>query len=83
MAFALAKYLLIDSKGVEKPLDLDDLGSHKAIKGELRTFIETEELGRAAKGEPPHIRIMRQLELIALQKLRQSLSIEEFELLTG
>ena len=61
---ALAKYLIIDSKGVEKPLDLDDLGSHEAIKGELRTFIETEELGRVAKGEPPHIRIMRQLELI-------------------
>ncbi len=60
----LAKYLIIDSKGVEKPLDLDDLDSHDAIKGELRTFIETEELGRAAKGEPPHIRIMRQLELI-------------------
>lgn len=60
----MAKYLIIDSKGVEKPLDLDDLDSHVAVKGELRTFIETEELGRAAKGEPPHIRIMRQLELI-------------------
>ncbi|MFX1510143.1 MAG: threonine--tRNA ligase [Promethearchaeota archaeon] len=60
----MAKYLIIDSKGVEKPLDLDDLDSQVAVKGELRTFIETEELGRAAKGEPPHIRIMRQLELI-------------------
>ncbi len=60
----MAKYLLIDSKGVEKPLDLDNLDSHEAIHGELRTFIETEELGRPAKGEPPHIRIMRQLELI-------------------
>jgi threonyl-tRNA synthetase len=64
MALALAKYLIIDSKGAEKSLDLDDLDSHEAIKGELRTFIETEELGRAAKGEPPHIRIMRQLEMI-------------------
>jgi threonyl-tRNA synthetase len=60
----LAKYLIIDSKGVEKSLDLTDLDSHEAIKGEFRTFIETEELGRGAKGEPPHIRIMRQLELI-------------------
>lgn len=60
----MAKYLLIDSKGAEKPLDVDDLDSHEAIQGELRTFIETEELGRPAKGEPPHIRIMRQLELI-------------------
>ncbi len=60
----MAKYLIIDSKGVEKSLDIDDLNSYEAIKGELRTFIETEELGRAAKGEPPHIRIMRQLELI-------------------
>lgn len=64
MALALAKYLLIDAEGVEKSLDLDDLDSYEAIKGELRTFIETEELGRAAKGEPPHIRLMRQLELI-------------------
>jgi threonyl-tRNA synthetase len=64
VALALTKYLLIDSKGKEEPLDLDDIGSHKAIKGELRTFIETEELGRKAKGEPPHIRVMRQLELI-------------------
>ncbi len=60
----MAKYLLFDSKGVEHPLALDDLDSHKAIKGDLRTFIETEELGRIAKGEPPHIRIMRRLELI-------------------
>ena len=60
----MAKYLIIDSEGVEKSLDINDLDSHKAIKGELRTFIEIEELGRAAKGEPPHIRIMRQLELI-------------------
>ena len=60
----MAKYLLINSKGVEKPLDFDNLDSHEAIQGELRTFIETEELGRPAKGEPPHIRIMRQLELI-------------------
>ncbi len=64
LALALPKYLIIDSKGVEKPLDLDDLDSHAAIKGDFRTFIETEELGRAAKGEPPHIQIMRQLELI-------------------
>lgn len=64
LAPSLAKYLIIDSKGTEKPLDLDDLDSHAAIKGDLRTFIETEELGRAAKGEPPHIRVMRQLQLI-------------------
>jgi threonyl-tRNA synthetase len=64
VALILAKYLIIDSKGAEKPLDLDDLDSHAAIKGEFRTFIETEELGRAAKGEPPHIQIMRQQELI-------------------
>ena len=60
----MAKYLLIDSKGKEQPLNLDNLDSYEAIKGELRTFIETEELGRPAKGEPPHIRVMRQLELI-------------------
>ncbi|MFX1490802.1 MAG: threonine--tRNA ligase [Promethearchaeota archaeon] len=60
----MAKYLIIDSKGKEEPLDLDDLDSYEAIKGEFRTFIEIEELGRGAKGEPPHIRVMRQLELI-------------------
>lgn len=60
----MAKYLLFDSKGKEEPLDLENLAGHPAIQGELRTFIETEELGRAAKGEPPHIRAMRQLELI-------------------
>ncbi|MDO8056499.1 MAG: aminoacyl--tRNA ligase-related protein, partial [Candidatus Hermodarchaeota archaeon] len=60
----MAKYLLIDSKGKEESLNLDKLASYDAIKGELRTFIETEELGRKAKGEPPHIRVMRQLELI-------------------
>ncbi|MFW9830343.1 MAG: threonine--tRNA ligase [Candidatus Thorarchaeota archaeon] len=60
----MAKYLIINTKGVEQPLNLDDLDSYEAIKGEFRTFIETEELGRSAKGEPPHIRAMRQLELI-------------------
>ncbi|MFX0168847.1 MAG: threonine--tRNA ligase [Candidatus Hodarchaeota archaeon] len=60
----MAKYLLIDSKGKEQSLDLAKLDDNKVIKGEFRTFIETEELGRPAKGEPPHIRVMRQLELI-------------------
>ncbi|MFX1562365.1 MAG: aminoacyl--tRNA ligase-related protein, partial [Promethearchaeota archaeon] len=60
----MAKYLIIDLAGHEHPLDLDDLDSCKALQGELRTYVETEELGRAARGEPPHIKLMRQLELL-------------------
>ena len=40
LALVLAKYLIIDSKGKEEQLDLDDLDNHEAIKGEFRTFIE-------------------------------------------
>lgn len=60
----MAKYLVIDSKGKEHPLELDDLDSCKEVEGDLRTYIETEELGRGARGEPPHIKVMRQLELL-------------------
>jgi threonyl-tRNA synthetase len=60
----VAKYLIIDSAGKENPLDLDDLDSCSALKGELRTYVESEELGRGARGEPPHIKVMRQLELL-------------------
>jgi len=64
MALAVAKFLVIDREGQEHPLDLDDLDRCKALEGDLRTYVEAEELGRAARGEPPHIRLMRQLELI-------------------
>lgn len=60
----MAKYLVIDPAGHEHPLDLDDLDSCEALKGELRTYVEIEELGRVARGEPPHIKVMRQLELL-------------------
>ncbi|MFX1475811.1 MAG: threonine--tRNA ligase [Promethearchaeota archaeon] len=60
----MAKYLVIDSKGGEHHLDLDDIDSCEPLVGELRTFVEVEELGRGARGEPPHIKVMRQLELI-------------------
>jgi len=60
----VAKYLVIDSKGHENSLDLDDLDRCEPLKGELRTYVETEELGRGARGEPPHIKVMRQLELV-------------------
>ncbi len=60
----MAKYLVIDSQGREHPLDLDNIDSCEPLVGELRTFVEVEELGRGARGEPPHIKVMRQLELI-------------------
>jgi threonyl-tRNA synthetase len=60
----VGKFLVIDSQGKEHSLDLDNLASCEPIKGEFKQWIETEELGRAATGEPPHIKIMRQLELI-------------------
>jgi threonyl-tRNA synthetase len=63
-AKVMSKYLVIDSLGKEHPLDLDDVDSCKPVVGDLRTFIEIEELGRGARGDPPHIKVMRQLELI-------------------
>ncbi len=60
----MSKFLIIDPQGIEHSLDLDDIDSCEPLVGDLRTFVEVEELGRGARGQPPHIKVMRQLELL-------------------
>jgi threonyl-tRNA synthetase len=60
-----SEYLVITPDGREHELDLEDVDSCKALKDQpdLKQFILSEELGQKPGKEPPHIKLMRKLEL--------------------
>lgn len=60
-----SEYLIITTQGEERKLDLQNLEDVKILKEEpnLKQFILSEELGKSTEKEPPHIKLMRRLEL--------------------
>ena len=60
------EYLVIDRAGREHELDLSDIGSCPPVAEDemLKQFILSEEIGHMPHEAPPHIELMRRLELV-------------------
>ncbi|MFX0088311.1 MAG: threonine--tRNA ligase [Candidatus Hodarchaeota archaeon] len=62
----MGSYIIIAPDGKEYPLSLDDIDSCPPVKKDpqLRQFITSEEIGEIPRESPPHIPLMRRLELV-------------------
>ncbi|MFQ6084869.1 MAG: threonine--tRNA ligase [Candidatus Bathyarchaeia archaeon] len=60
-----SEYLIIDAQGKEHPLDLVDIEKNEFVRRSppLRNLLLCEEIGHAPHEKPPHIGIMRRLEI--------------------
>lgn len=65
-ARAPSKYIILTPEGEEHELDLKHIDACKILEKEplLKRFILSEELGTRPGEEPPHIKLMRRLELV-------------------
>jgi len=61
-----SKRLILTPDGTEHPLDLKNIDACKVLKKHplLRQFVLSEEVGVKPGEEPPHIKLMRRLELV-------------------
>ncbi len=60
------EYLIVEVNGKEHPLDLKKVESNTLLEGYqlLKRFILSEEIGKIPHKLPPHIKLMRKLELV-------------------
>lgn len=61
----MGSFLIVTPDGKEHPLDLNDIDSCLPVRDDpnLKQFIVSEEIGEIPRKSPPHIRLIRKLEL--------------------
>lgn len=69
-----SEYYILTPEGEELKIDLANIDEYEILQTHpsLRSFIESEELGKGAKKEPPSIKAMQRLELVDYEPMSDS-----------